>query len=162
MQHTLKSIVLGHLLIAGICTSGYAELDHETLFKAEEYFLSKDLPDGSDAIKKIDRYTKAAIAIAENTEQRIKNSRITGSRKQFQERAGVIARQADDIRNRVEGILREMLQDAIDNPSLGELSLTELGIEADAAEKNFNEALALHHRVLQAIDRIPSRCACCK
>jgi hypothetical protein len=160
MQHTLKSIVLGHLLAASFCVSSYAEWDYKTLAEAEEYFSAQGYPEGVAAIQSINRHTLAATAIVVKTQQRIALSGLKArdfseSREQLES----IAQVAVDIQTRTGEVLATAVTDA--DPISLEFTLGELELEAQAAHTNFTAALDANHRVQQTIDHKLPCPACC-
>jgi hypothetical protein len=162
MQYTLKSIVLGHLLVTSFCVSSHAEWNYKILADAEEHFLARGCPEGVVAIQNIDRRTSAAILIAEETLRRIDSSGAKArDLAELREQAESVARVATDIQTRTGEALTTAGTDT--DPISTEFTLRELDLEAQAAHTNFTAALDTSHRVQQIIDhKPPYRPACCQ
>ncbi|MDR0445353.1 MAG: hypothetical protein LBG98_03690 [Puniceicoccales bacterium] len=110
MQHTLKSIVLGHLFAAGLCVSGYAEWNPEIVAAAKEYFQGQGHFCAANDIESINNYTQTAIIIQIEVLKMIDNAGIKKEHLlQVREELASVYQNALDIQGQASDILVTLL-----------------------------------------------------
>jgi hypothetical protein len=150
---SFKALILGQLLLGSLCVSARADWNHPMLAEAEECLSAQGHIDDVTALQNIDRYTSAALVIAEETLQNIQASgakvKDLAEQKKSIEAVADVAR---DIQTRIEGKLAEVIADA-DPASIGLVS-EELEQKILAARINFTTALDISRRIQTKLEHL--------